>query len=74
MSKVFNISLPEELVKQADAVAKQNYMSRSDLIRYALLKEIRSQQSQWQTTVDFTKINKKGVPVGDVLKALQDLK
>ncbi len=27
----------------------------------------------WKTVVDFTKINKKGVPVEDVLKALQRL-
>jgi metal-responsive CopG/Arc/MetJ family transcriptional regulator len=74
MSKVFNISLPEDLVKKADKVAKDNYMSRSDLIRYALAKEVKNQEQEWETIVDFTKINKKGVSATDVLKALQNLK
>lgn len=35
-SKTFNIVLPEELVKQADKVAKSEFKNRSELIREAL--------------------------------------
>lgn len=35
-SQSFNISLPKDLVKRADTVAKKNYKNRSELIRDAL--------------------------------------
>ena len=31
-------------------------------------------EGTWETVVDFTKINPKGVPINDVRKALQELK
>lgn len=74
MSKTFNISLPENLVKKMDIFAEQNYMSRSELIRTAVLKEIKAQDDSWKQVVDFTKINKQGVDIEDVLSALKDLK
>lgn len=35
-TKTFNIVLPNELVKKADAVARKEYRNRSELIREAL--------------------------------------
>ena len=74
MSKTFNISLPELLVKQMDSFAEQNFMSRSELIRTAVLKELKTQDDNWEQVVDFTKINKQGVDAKDVLSALKELK
>lgn len=36
MSKIFNISLPDDLVQKADEHAKNSYQNRSDIIREAL--------------------------------------
>lgn len=36
-TKTFNISLPDELVKQVDSLAKERFTSRSDVIREVLL-------------------------------------
>jgi metal-responsive CopG/Arc/MetJ family transcriptional regulator len=73
-SKAFNITLPSELVIQMDKVAKSNFMSRSELIRHAVLKEVRAQQDNWQEVIDFTKIDKNGVDAKDILSALDTLK
>lgn len=73
-SKAFNITLPLDLVKQLDKVAKSNYMSRSDFIRGAVFKELKTQTSVWEEVVDFTKINKDGVSGQAILKALKTLK
>lgn len=35
MTKTFNISFPQELVKEVDRVAKRESMSRSEMIRMA---------------------------------------
>ncbi len=35
-TQTFNISLPKELVKQVDLLAKKEYRNRSELIREAL--------------------------------------
>lgn len=74
MTKTFNISLPENLVKKMDSFAEQNFMSRSELIRTAVLKELKTHESEWETAVDFTKINKQGVPMADVLAAIKATK
>ncbi len=70
-TKTFNLSLPEELVNQIDTIAKTNYMSRSELIKHALIKELKSKESDWQTVVDFTKINTQGISATDILEALK---
>lgn len=74
MSKTVNISLPETLVKKMDSFATQNFMSRSELIRSAVVKELKTQDDNWEQVIDFTKINKQGVDVVDVLVALKELK
>lgn len=70
-TKTFNLSLPEELVNQIDTIAKTNYMSRSELIKHAVIKELKSKESDWQTVVDFTKINTQGISATDILEALK---
>lgn len=49
-TQTFNISLPEDLVKEIDKAASADYASRSDYIRQALvskLKTDRAQQDDW---------------------------
>ena len=74
MTKTFNISLPEELVSQIDTLAKANYMSRSELIKHSVIRELKSHNSEWQEVIDFTKINKNGVSAGQVLTAIKKIK
>lgn len=81
MSKIINISLPEDLVKKIDKLAKGEYASRSDFIRETLVRRIKGQRvvdewgdaGEWETVVDFRDINPDGVPAEDVLRALQKL-
>lgn len=81
MSKIINISLPEDLVKKIDQLAKGEYASRSDFIRETLVRCVKGQrvvdewgdEGEWKTVVDFRDINPDGVLVEDVLKALQKL-
>lgn len=81
MTKTINISLPEELVKMIDKLAKGEYASRSDFIRETLVRRIKGQrivdewgdEGEWESVADFRDINPGGVPAEDVLQALQKL-
>jgi len=42
--KTFNVSFPEELADLVDKKAKQQFGSRSDLLRYAAAKYLREEQ------------------------------
>ncbi len=42
--KTFNVSFPEELADLVDEKAKQQFGSRSDLLRYAAVKYLREEQ------------------------------
>lgn len=46
-SQTFNISLPKELVKKVDQMAKKEYRNRSDFIREALIARIK-ERSDWE--------------------------
>ncbi len=46
-TQTVNISLPKELIKKADEVAKRQYSSRSELIR-RLLRNYVEEQEQWE--------------------------
>lgn len=46
-TQTFNISLPRELVKRVDKVAKEEYRNRSDFIREALIARIREKE-EWK--------------------------
>lgn len=81
MSKIINISLPEELVKRIDAEAKAEYASRSDFIRDTLVKRLRGQrvvdewgdEGTWETVVNFRTLTPSGIPADDVLAAIKEL-
>ena len=45
-TQTFNISLPRELVKKVDAVAKKEYRNRSGLIREAVRRYLEDQK-EW---------------------------
>jgi metal-responsive CopG/Arc/MetJ family transcriptional regulator len=70
-TKTFNLSLPEELVSKIDTLAKSNYMSRSELIKHALIKEIKADQNKWVNLADFTEIDDQGVSAKEIIKALK---
>lgn len=83
-SKAINITIPEELLRQVDALAVRDYTSRSDIIRQALLDRVRQSKKEldewgdpvsesWKTMVDFRKIQDAGVPIDDVIKAMEEL-
>jgi metal-responsive CopG/Arc/MetJ family transcriptional regulator len=72
MIKTFNVSLPKELVDKIDNYAKSNFMSRSELIKHSLIKQINSQE-HWEVVADFTKINKKGVSPEKILKSIENI-
>lgn len=81
-SQTVNITLPKELLKRVDALAKSDYTSRSDIIRQALLDKIRKPRldewgdpvsENWQKVIDFREIDPNGVPAEQVLSAMRDL-
>lgn len=45
-TQTINISLPEELVKKIDTAAKQEFASRSDYIRQALVGKLKADKDQ----------------------------
>lgn len=53
--QTFNVSFPKQLVQQIDAKAKQQFGSRSDLLRQAVLQYMRSEQ-QWEDIFRYGKI------------------
>ena len=57
-SQTINISLPASLLKQVDQLVKEEYSTRSDLIRQALLEKIQRWQ-EWQDIFAYGK--KRGV-------------
>lgn len=82
MSKIINISLPEELVVKIDELAKGEYASRSDFIRETLVHRLRGRRivdewgdaGKWETIVDFSGFPSGGVPTEEVLKSLKRLR
>ena len=58
-TQTFNISLPRELVKKVDKVAKEKYRSRSGLIREALRIYLRRADEWNQMHASFRKKTKK---------------
>jgi len=45
VAQSFNISLPEELVNQIDDQARREFSSRSEYIRRAVVKQLRTEQA-----------------------------
>ncbi len=81
MNKAINLSLPEELLKVIDIAAKDEYASRSDFIREAVVQRLKGQRvvdewsdaGEWETVVDFRSINPGGVAAKKVEAALKRL-
>lgn len=60
-TKTFNISLPQALVAALDKRAKNDFSSRSDYIRKAIVNQIRTEEAL-DNLLDRT--NKKGAKLG----------
>jgi Arc/MetJ-type ribon-helix-helix transcriptional regulator len=81
MSKIINISLPEELIERIDQLAKGEYASRSDFIRETLVRRVKGQrivdewgdEGKWETVVDFRDLPGGGIPAEDLLERLKKL-
>jgi Arc/MetJ-type ribon-helix-helix transcriptional regulator len=82
MSKTINISLPEELVRKIDQLAKGEYASRSDFIRETLVRRIKGQrivdewgdpEGVWEQGVDLRDAQGNGMPVTEVLEIIHDI-
>jgi metal-responsive CopG/Arc/MetJ family transcriptional regulator len=69
-TRTINISLPEKLVVELDKVAKDEFATRSDFIRDSILRRLRTSQERWEIVADFTKIQKGGVNIDELLKRL----
>ncbi len=61
-SKTFNIVLPEELVKQDDALAKKEFRNRSELIREALRVYV-ARGKNWNKLLEYGKRQAKAVGI-----------
>ncbi len=80
-SKVINITLPEDLLKEIDKAATNEYASRSDFIRESIVRKLKNQrvvdewgdEGEWETVVDFREINPKGVPAEILIQAIDEL-
>lgn len=83
-SQTVNITLPKELLKQVDALAKRDYTSRSDIIRQALLAKVRQPEpldewgdpvsENWQTLIDFREHGyPNGIPGDKLLSILKEI-
>lgn len=57
----FNISLPQELVEQIDDQARREFSSRSEYIRRAVVKQLRTEQALQAV---FDRANDRGRRVG----------
>lgn len=67
-TRTFNISLPTDLVKKVDMVAKKEYRNRSELIREALRIYLKNMQ-EWEDIFEYGK--KQGKKIG--IKSEEDV-
>ena len=82
MSKIINISLPEELVKKIDQLAKGEYASRSDFSRETLVRRIKGQRivdewgdvpGVWNEGVDLRDERGRGMSAKKLLEVIDDI-
>lgn len=78
-SQAINITVPRELLKKVDELAKHDYTSRSDIIRQALLDKIRNlhkdewgDEGNWKTILDLTDMPGGGMSAADFTSRLED--
>lgn len=60
-SQTFNISLPQELVRQLDAHAQREFSSRSEYVRRAIVNQLRAEQ---ELQAVFDRANERGRQLG----------
>ena len=81
-TRAVNITIPTALLKEVDERAKQDFTTRSDFIRQALLDRVRrvpkldewgDPEGMYKTIIDFREIDPDGVPASKVLKAIRKL-
>ncbi len=68
-TRTINISLPTKLVSNIDKAAKNEFATRSDFIRESILRKLRAEEP-WEVVTDFTKVQKGGVDIDELLKRL----
>lgn len=82
MTKVINLSLPEELLEQIDKAAKSDYASRSDFIRETIVRRLKGQRivdewgdtlGEWKKGVDLRDARGRGVTAKKLLKIIDDI-
>ena len=81
-TKIINISLPEELVKKIDKAAMNDYASRSDYIREAVVRKLRAGQLDefgdpiglWEDGIDLRGKKGQGMPAKNFLAVLKKAK
>lgn len=83
MTKIINLSLPEELLKQIDKAAKNEFASRSDFIRETIVRRLKGQRivdewgdtlGEWNEGVDLRDEHGHGVPAKKLLKIIDEVK
>jgi metal-responsive CopG/Arc/MetJ family transcriptional regulator len=79
-TQAINITIPKELLVQVDNLAKQDFTSRSDIIRQALLDKLRkskrdewNDEGNWVTVLDVSELSGGGIPANDFIQRLKDL-
>jgi len=75
-TQTINISLPRELVRATDKMARRTFQNRSELIRRAVREHLADELQdgrQWETVVDFTLFRRDGIPAREVLARLKRL-
>ncbi len=79
-SKTINLSLPEELLKEVDIMARANYASRSDYVRQVLVEKINariSKEDAWAELLESAdefdrKLQAKGVSDEDIDRLVKE--
>lgn len=81
MTKIINISLPDDLLKKIDEAAKNEYATRSDYIRETMVRRIKGQrivdewgdEGEWEPVVDFRKLQAGGLSAKELAQRLKAL-
>ena len=82
MTKIINLSLPEELLKQIDKAAKSEYASRSDFIRETIVRRLKGQRivdewgdalGAWSEGIDLRDEHGRGMPAKKLLEIIDEV-
>ena len=73
-TKTINLSLPKELLQDADQVAKRQYRSRSELMREALRRFINIARFEELNTYGERQAKKLGLKPGDINRLIAEVR